>query len=799
MFNSNQWRNRRNSSPMPPFGTMQYSMLHPSNYSTDATAVKSEMTKTFGDEMLIHNCHNLNMMSNPLQKNLADTIVTAEQPKVDIHAFKETKMVKEPTHTRSDFYPSLTGISSFFSGVFSALSGGMFQRRARSPAPQYYDCFDPADESPPLGWQAAKREDLNKSARAGEQSPAGEAAAMSDCGAAVVQCEDKLNRIRLLLATKPTTTTPKFRRRPRKAFVEPGSVEESFEDAFSPEDFVRLANEPYVECFSPYNHHKEELIEVEAPMIKTERVLVKIDLQTNKETDEVDAKLETKDRDTSVAETKGDPKAEVIAACEDKVNKLKELLQCRKPRRSRIEDKSADSVAEPVVDKEDERASNRTKCLRIDKPQEKHSKKPRGSDKRKKSNILKNIRDDMTFAQEIDSDDVSSPDNSPLVKPTKLCDMINICPRVTEVKPKIPEPEHKPDEYFDEVSGRFRSTSTTDSEDSFQIVFTDSSKANRARKVSDCDSEDSFIVFEDSPDSCYTSHDVFGDQSESEVTDDDSDTESDVSDSGCGVSCKLSGSFSRTVGDLTDDSLFDDTVREASDSEDEVDSAVRTMCEEIPEQDVEAEVAPKSTGLLIDEAKKLLRRQQPPKKVRFSDKPPTVRVMRVWAFAARAARAGNWHQHALDRDRFRRKIADVDMAVSWVLKPQHRSRVMFQRFMPWWNAQRRKEIAEKKQREEERKEMERIEQEKEVARVEEDRKGKEIEDKNQVEPENVGGGKDVEVIKAPVECNGNVNTELKNGIDESVMSLAKCDFYDRTKAIKAVNKDSIEMPQAVDT
>lgn len=612
MFNSNQWRNRRNSSPLPPFGTMQYSIqLHSSNYSTDATAVKSELTKTFGDEMLIHNCHNLNLMSNPLQKNLADTIVTAEKPKVKPQAFTETKMEKEPTHSRSDFYPSLTGISSFFSGVFNALSGGMFQRRARSPAPQYYDCFDPADESPPLDWQAAKREDLNKSARAGEQSPAGEPGAMSDCGAAVAQCEDKLNRIRLLLASKPTTTTPKVRRRPRKAFIEPGSVEESFEDAFSPEDFVRLANEPHVECFSPCNNHKEELIEVEAPIIKTERVHAKIDLQTNEETDEVDAKLETKHTDTSVAEPKVDSKAEVIAACEDKVNKLKELLQFRKPRRSRIEEKSADSIAEPVVDKEDERASNRTKCMRIDKPQEKHSKKPRGSDKRKKANILKNIQDDMTFAQEIDSDEVSSPDSSPLLKPTKLCDMINICPKITDVKPKIPEPEPKPDEYFDEVSGRFRSTSTTDSEDSFQIVFTDSPKANRARKVSDCDSEDSFIVFEDSPDSCYTSHDVFGDQSDSEVTDDDSDTESDVSDSGCGVSCKLSGSFSRTVGDLTDDNLFDETVREASDSEDEVDSAVRTMCEEIPEHIVEL----KNTGLLIDDAKKLLRKQQPPKKV----------------------------------------------------------------------------------------------------------------------------------------------------------------------------------------
>ncbi|RVE53003.1 hypothetical protein evm_002301 [Chilo suppressalis] len=89
--------------------------------------------------------------------------------------------------------------------------------------------------------------------------------------------------------------------------------------------------------------------------------------------------------------------------------------------------------------------------------------------------------------------------------------------------------------------------------------------------------------------------------------------------------------------------------------------------------------------------------------VRFSSDPPKVHVMRVWAFAARQARAGHWERCALDRDRFKRRIADVDMAVSWVLQPRHRSRVMFQRFMPWWNAQKRKELAEKKAREEEEK------------------------------------------------------------------------------------------------
>lgn len=39
------------------------------------------------------------------------------------------------------------------------------------------------------------------------------------------------------------------------------------------------------------------------------------------------------------------------------------------------------------------------------------------------------------------------------------------------------------------------------------------------------------------------------------------------------------------------------------------------------------------------------------------------------------------------------------MAVSWVLKPQHRNRIKFQRFMPWWHAEQRRELAEKKERE----------------------------------------------------------------------------------------------------
>lgn len=49
------------------------------------------------------------------------------------------------------------------------------------------------------------------------------------------------------------------------------------------------------------------------------------------------------------------------------------------------------------------------------------------------------------------------------------------------------------------------------------------------------------------------------------------------------------------------------------------------------------------------------------------------------------------------------RIADVELALAWVLKPQHRTRIMFQRFMPWWNAEKRRELAEKSEKNEENK------------------------------------------------------------------------------------------------
>ncbi|XP_078286644.1 protein phosphatase 1 regulatory subunit 15B-like [Rhinoraja longicauda] len=59
------------------------------------------------------------------------------------------------------------------------------------------------------------------------------------------------------------------------------------------------------------------------------------------------------------------------------------------------------------------------------------------------------------------------------------------------------------------------------------------------------------------------------------------------------------------------------------------------------------------------------------KKVRFC---PVVKVhwMIVWDFASRAARKGPWEQHARDRNRFQRRIANTEAAIGFCLDPKHR-------------------------------------------------------------------------------------------------------------------------------
>ncbi|XP_024136902.1 protein phosphatase 1 regulatory subunit 15B [Oryzias melastigma] len=64
----------------------------------------------------------------------------------------------------------------------------------------------------------------------------------------------------------------------------------------------------------------------------------------------------------------------------------------------------------------------------------------------------------------------------------------------------------------------------------------------------------------------------------------------------------------------------------------------------------------------------------PSKKVRFSPQ-VQVHVMRTWPFARQASRKGAWEEMARDRDRFRRRIADVERAIGHCFSPPHRQKV----------------------------------------------------------------------------------------------------------------------------
>uniref|UniRef100_A0A182P0K5 PP1c_bdg domain-containing protein n=1 Tax=Anopheles epiroticus TaxID=199890 RepID=A0A182P0K5_9DIPT len=67
------------------------------------------------------------------------------------------------------------------------------------------------------------------------------------------------------------------------------------------------------------------------------------------------------------------------------------------------------------------------------------------------------------------------------------------------------------------------------------------------------------------------------------------------------------------------------------------------------------------------------------KKVRFNSK-PVVHVMRAWDFAYRQARKGDWETAARDRERFRKRIADLEPVLGAVLQPTLRDKIYSERF-----------------------------------------------------------------------------------------------------------------------
>lgn len=711
---NNDWRGNRNyqiGNFPPAFGTMHYSIAR---YCTDKSSdgvstesnKKSELNETLTSETYLAQ---LQRLSNPLQKNLADTLpnIKAENTNNMAANYRHSRQksfdfdVKETSGPAFDGsraeYSTLSGIGSFISNVFNVITQAMpFQRRQRDNSIVNLDDSDaPRDSSPPLvTWPKANLDIQNKNKTQSqthnhttEINDEFNTKMNKECLSAASQCEGKLATVRLLLANKVAATkpVPVKARRPRRIFVPPNSVEKVFEDAFNSEEYERMSNSHSLEHVTPSKNVVQHFVKLNGPKVNIQpaidvkdvdkptqdsekptepincdkekvneennqeissemtinevaspEILISNEVLTpnaistdnsplvhsldnlgpnleeldslipkSKDPDHVIPKSEKPDhlipkseepdhfipkpeeQDNFIPKSKEldhfipkpeetNVKTEVVTSCEDKLNRLKALLLERK-----LNSKTSKPPAKESIKETENQPEH--------KPHEKHSKKHknpnRTTDKRQKchQNII--IKEDMSFAKEIDADIASSLDNSPQLYKRKQQSglshtletaTVTVNGDITENSSKAPTMQESPvDCLFDEVSGRFRNSSTTESEDSFQIVFTDNLKPTViSRKLSDCDSEDSFIVFEDSPDSCYTSTDIFG------VSDEETETSSSECDSDSGNEvCKLNHAFSRTVSDLTDASLYEPggfTEQSVGlDSEDEVDSAVK--------------------------------------------------------------------------------------------------------------------------------------------------------------------------------------------------------------------------------
>lgn len=631
------------------------------SYSSDA---KVNMQKSLAEDMFLHNYH---LGPETLRKNLADTIGSQEKmaPKnCDIK-------LEEETVEKEDMSP-LSGIANFVSGVMNVISNVMFTKRK----PAEFNSGSKSQTAPPSMWHNANLSDLNKTTHdenfGDDMSSEFFASEMSDCRSAATHCQNKLDQVRLLLGTnKPSQCSLRARKRPKKVFVEPSSVEDCFEDAFSPEDFENLANESYFEFYSPVCYHDHLYHDIESPKIKVDvAVIPKTDLLTsdavsNPSEASVTSKMglethsienDASNIDSEVVEMESvvredtpkmlpddhlvhnvtepeknvpelimnmnklelETKKEVVESCEDKMTKLKELLQNRNKKRTAVCPSTERAMvtsspvspmltlqpeAEPLVTLPPRpKPSHRVKDKKFKNPN-------RCTDKRRKSKMEKSIEDDLVFANEIHSEDVfSSVENSP--SPNFLQNHMSCLSQ--PVRDSLVEPVNKSEpklvpkkDYFDEVSGCFH-PSSVESNDSFQIVFHDSP---RSRQESDCDSDDFDIVFEDSP-NCYTSNDVFGYSDESSDSE-DYDSDSDGSDSE--TTMKLSGSLSKSFANLTDDSLYKDR------DEDVVDCAQiqnLSICDSVAGSEVGASSdASCYNGVLLNERKKMQKRNLPAKKV----------------------------------------------------------------------------------------------------------------------------------------------------------------------------------------
>lgn len=59
---------------------------------------------------------------------------------------------------------------------------------------------------------------------------------------------------------------------------------------------------------------------------------------------------------------------------------------------------------------------------------------------------------------------------------------------------------------------------------------------------------------------------------------------------------------------------------------------------------------------------------------------PIVHEIRAWRFAYSEARKGKWEQMGRDRERFEKRINEIDRILAPILSPDHRQSVYEQRF-----------------------------------------------------------------------------------------------------------------------
>lgn len=415
-----------------------------------------------------------------------------------------------------------------------------------------------------------------------------------DCRAAAAQVEGKLEKIKLLLKSKASSTvTPTRIRRPRRVFIDVGAVELKHQEHVVFEDISKLSNDAFIEHVSPGAISPNTLQDIDGAKVKVEKIASNDDDQPppaakclldgdvsqhgmNKiiANEKLPSTFETEKQciepiEITARDENKCTKIELISSCEDKVIRLKELLSSRKKKTARAEC-SSDAISESIKT-------------------EKYSKAEQV--------VLDNLN-------------ASKDDNLTRDFAVKELDHINaINATIDTVKAEF------------DIDKDNNKVSLPINKDSLDVKPTEINTVVRIN--SDCESDNSFMALEEgSPDSCYASTDQPYCESYNESSDFDSD-----SDSGRGknlLECCLANKFSTTFNDLTDESLYDENtllneLKTFSDSDEEIECGLSTICEdaELTDQSIDQaeDFVDKLQSILVGQSRKQEKKTEPLKQV----------------------------------------------------------------------------------------------------------------------------------------------------------------------------------------